>query len=182
VAESVDATDLKSVESDLIPVRVRARAPAIHSCARGDEKSRSEWAKRLRRRVGAWDSGKDYHCYSPSAATYWSATARSYTLEKLVGQFDLGQRSLLFIYVGLEQRPISYTYRRSAPLGSSDQSGVFIEKGTILTCGRASLWERRRRARNPSIPQASVPGSIVSRRQQAARSARRWPVPGTAGN
>ena len=27
MAESVDATDLKSVESDLIPVRVRARAP-----------------------------------------------------------------------------------------------------------------------------------------------------------
>jgi hypothetical protein len=41
--------------------------------------------------------------YRPGAATYWSATALSHALEELVGQFDSVQRSLLLIYVGLEQ-------------------------------------------------------------------------------
>jgi len=42
------------------------------------------------------------HCYSPGAAAYWSATAISHALEALGGQFDWVQRSLLFVYVGLE--------------------------------------------------------------------------------
>ncbi len=40
---------------------------------------------------------------APGAATYWLLTAISHAWEELFGQFDSVQRSLLFIYVGLEQ-------------------------------------------------------------------------------
>jgi hypothetical protein len=56
----------------------------------------------------------------------------SHTLKDLVGQFDCIQRSLIFIYVGLEQGPNSFIYRPSSPRASRDQFDVFIEKGDFL--------------------------------------------------
>ncbi len=46
-----------------------------------------------------------------------------------LGQFDCVQRSLIFIYVGLEQGPNSFIYRPSSPRASRDQSDLSIEKG-----------------------------------------------------
>jgi hypothetical protein len=42
------------------------------------------------------------------------------------------QRSLIFIYVGLEQGPISFIYRAYAPRASRDQIDAFIAKGGLL--------------------------------------------------
>jgi hypothetical protein len=55
-----------------------------------------------------------------------------HALKDLVGQFDCIQRSLIFIYVGLEQGPNSFIYRPSSPRASRDQFDLFIEKGDFL--------------------------------------------------
>jgi hypothetical protein len=70
-----------------------------------------------------------FHCSSAGVATCSAATAVSHALKELVGQFDCVQRSLIFIYVGLEQGPNSFIYRSSSPRASRDQSDLFIEKG-----------------------------------------------------
>jgi len=49
-------------------------------------------------------------------------------LKEIFGQFDWVQRSLIFTYVGLEQRPISYIYRSFDPRPSRDQTDLFIAK------------------------------------------------------
>jgi len=56
----------------------------------------------------------------------------SHALEELVGQFDCVQRSLIFVYVGLEQGAEQLTYRRSALRASRDKSDLFIEKGDLF--------------------------------------------------
>jgi hypothetical protein len=51
---------------------------------------------------------------------------------EICGQFDWVQRSLIFIYVGLEQRLLSFIYRPFAPRTSRDQIDAFIAKGGLL--------------------------------------------------
>jgi len=81
--------------------------------------------------VGHRRQGLRWEFYRSSAgvATCSAATAMSHTLKDLVGQFDCVQRSLIFIYVGLEQGPNSFIYRASSPRASRDQSDLFIENG-----------------------------------------------------
>jgi hypothetical protein len=68
----------------------------------------------------------------------------SHALEELVGQFDLFQRSLLLIYVGLEQGPISFIYGPYPPRASSDQTDVFIAKDAVLLiCSFTGLGSSR---------------------------------------
>jgi hypothetical protein len=64
----------------------------------------------------------------------------SHTLKDLVGQFDCVQRSLIFIYVGLEQGPNSFIYRPSSRCASRDQSGLFIEKGDQKAANARSVF------------------------------------------
>jgi hypothetical protein len=63
---------------------------------------------------------------------YSSAPALSRALEELVGHVDRFQRSLLFTHFRLEQGPISFIYRPSAPRASRNQIDVFIEKRRLL--------------------------------------------------
>jgi len=53
-------------------------------------------------------------------------------LNELCGQFDRVQRSLIYIYVGLEQGPISFIYRPFAPRASRDKIDAVIAKGGPL--------------------------------------------------
>ena len=81
------------------------------------------------RRLGPrWE---DYR-FSPGAAIRFAAIAMPDALNELCGQFDWVQRSLIFIYVGLEQGPISFVYRPSAPRASRDQIDAFNAKGALL--------------------------------------------------
>jgi hypothetical protein len=64
----------------------------------------------------------------------------SHVLKELFGQFDWVQRSLIFIYVGLEQRPISYIYRPSVPRASRDQTDVFIAKGGLMSSSYTTVF------------------------------------------
>src|SRR5260221_11768312 len=59
-------------------------------------------------------------------------TAMSDALEELVGHVDRLQRSLLFTHFRLEQGPISFIYRPSAPRVSRHQIDVFIAKRVCL--------------------------------------------------
>jgi hypothetical protein len=53
-------------------------------------------------------------------------------LNELCRQFDWVQRSPIFIYVGLEQRPISFIYHPSAPQASRNQINASTAKGGSL--------------------------------------------------
>jgi hypothetical protein len=64
----------------------------------------------------------------------------SHSLEELVGQFDLVQRSLLLTYVWLEQAPISFIYGPYPLRASSDQTDVFIAKDAVLLIVRLRAW------------------------------------------
>jgi hypothetical protein len=66
------------------------------------------------------------------AAIRVAAIAMPDALNELCGQFDWVQRSLIFIYVGLEQGPIGFIYRPSAPRASRDQIDALIAKGGLL--------------------------------------------------
>jgi hypothetical protein len=69
----------------------------------------------------------------------------SHALKDLVGQFDCVQRSLIFIYVGLEQGPnSSFIYRPSAPRASRNQSDLFIEKGDFSEVNDSCAHSARR--------------------------------------
>jgi hypothetical protein len=63
---------------------------------------------------------------------YSSAPAMSHALQELVGHVDRLQRSLLFTHFRLEQGPIRFIYRPSAPLASRDQIDAFVAKGGLL--------------------------------------------------
>ena len=52
---------------------------------------------------------------------YSSAPAMFHALEELVGHVDRLQQSLLFTHFRLEQGPISFIYRPSAPRASRNQ-------------------------------------------------------------
>jgi hypothetical protein len=64
-------------------------------------------------------------------------------LNELCRQFDWVQRSPIFIYVGLEQGPISFIYRPSAPQASRDQIDAFIAKGSLLIVFYRPWMDRR---------------------------------------
>jgi hypothetical protein len=70
---------------------------------------------------------EDYR-FSRGAARRLATIAMPDALNEIYGQFDRVQRSLIFVYVGLEQGPISFIYRSSAPRASRDQIGAFIAK------------------------------------------------------
>jgi hypothetical protein len=53
-------------------------------------------------------------------------------LEELVGHVDRLQRSQLFTYFRLDQGPISFIYRPSAPRASRNQIDAFIAKRVLL--------------------------------------------------
>jgi hypothetical protein len=56
----------------------------------------------------------------------------SHALEELVGQYDLVQRSLLFVYVEPEQGADQLIYRPCAPRASSNKTDVSIAKNAVL--------------------------------------------------
>jgi hypothetical protein len=68
----------------------------------------------------------------PRAAIRFAAIAAPDALNEICGQFDWAQRSLIFIYVGLEQGLISFIYRPFVPRASSDQLDAYIAKGDLL--------------------------------------------------
>jgi hypothetical protein len=59
---------------------------------------------------------------------YSSARAVFHVLEELVGHVDRLQRSLLFAHSRLDEGPISFIYRSSAPRASRIQIDAFIAK------------------------------------------------------
>jgi hypothetical protein len=63
---------------------------------------------------------------------YSSAPAMFHALEELVGHVDRLQQSLLFTHFRLEQGPISFIYRPSAPRASRNQIDAFIAKRGLL--------------------------------------------------
>jgi hypothetical protein len=71
------------------------------------------------------------YCFSPGAATRFAAIAVPNALNELCRQFDWVQRSLIFIYVGLEQGPISFIYHPSALRASRNQIDASIAKGGL---------------------------------------------------
>jgi hypothetical protein len=67
----------------------------------------------------------------PRAAICLAAIGMPDGSNEFFDQFDWVQRSLIFIYVGLEQGPISFIYRPFAPPASRDQNDAFIAKGGL---------------------------------------------------
>ena len=70
----------------------------------------------------------EYHCYGSGAATYLSATAKSRSFGKLVGQADLSSVRSAFIRVGLGAGAIKLYISHSSAVRSSKQTDVFVEK------------------------------------------------------
>ena len=68
----------------------------------------------------------------PRGRVTFAAIAAPDALNEICGQFDWAQRSLIFIYVGLEEGWINSIYRPFAPGASSDQIDAFIAKGGLL--------------------------------------------------
>jgi hypothetical protein len=84
---------------------------------------------------GARGSVRGKRCSSPGVESYSSATAMLHAWEEFVGHIEWLERSLIFIFVGLEWAWITLIYGPCSARASSDQSRVFIAKDA----GRADV-------------------------------------------
>jgi hypothetical protein len=61
-----------------------------------------------------------------------AVTAMSHALKDLLGQFDGVQRSLIFIYVGLEQGPTAVLYIADPPHGRQEVKSTYSSRNAVL--------------------------------------------------